>query len=79
MGTLTLHLPDALHDQVRQLAAAEGVSMNQFLALAAAEKVSALRTADDLCQRGERGDRAAFDAVLDRVPEVEPDPEDWIN
>ena len=78
MSTLSLRLPDSLHDQVRELAAAEGVSINQFLALAAAEKVSALRTADYLRQRGGRGDRAAFDAVLDRVPAAEPDPADRI-
>lgn len=72
MSTLSLRLPDSLHDQVRQLAAAEGVSINQFLALAAAEKVSALHTADLLRQRGARGDRAAFDAVLDRVLDAEP-------
>ena len=78
MSTLSLRLPDSLHDQVRELAAAEGVSINQFLALAAAEKVSALRTAEYLRQRGARGDRAAFDAVLDRVPAAEPDPADRI-
>ena len=78
MSTLSLRLPDSLHDQVRQLAAEEGVSINQFLALAAAEKVSALLTADYLRERGGRGDRAAFDAVLDRVPSVEPDPGDRI-
>ncbi len=52
--------------------------MNQFLALAAAEKVSALLTADYLRQRGANASRAAFDAVLDRVPSAEPDPADRI-
>ena len=76
MSTLSLRLPDSIHDQVRELASAEGVSINQFLALAAAEKVSALLTADYLRERGGRGTRAAFDAVLDRVPSAEPDPTD---
>lgn len=78
MSTLSLRLPDSLYDQVRRLASAEGVSMNQFLALAAAEKVSALLTADYLRQRGANASRAAFDAVLDRVPSAEPDPADRI-
>ena len=78
MSTLSLRLPDSLHDQVRQLAAAEGVSINQFLALAAAEKVSALLTADYLRGRGARGSRAAFDAVLERVPDAHPDPDDVV-
>lgn len=79
MSTLSLRLPDSIHDQVRQLASAEGVSINQFLALAAAEKVSALLTADYLRERGARGTRTAFDAVLDRVPSVAPDPGDRVD
>lgn len=78
MSTLSLRLPDSLHAQVRELARAEGVSINQFLALAAAEKVSALLTADYLRERGAHGDRAAFEAVLDRVPSEEPDAADRI-
>lgn len=78
MSTLSLRLPDSLHAKIRELAAEEGISINQFLTLAAAEKVSALLTVDYLRERGERGDRAAFDAVLARVPDVEPDASDRI-
>lgn len=76
MSTLSLRLPDSLHAKVRELAAEEGVSINQFLALAAAEKVSALLTADYLRERGARGSRETFDAVLAKVPDAEPDPAD---
>ncbi len=78
MSTLSLRLPDSLHAKVRELASDEGVSINQFLTLAAAEKVSALLTLHYLRERGERGSREAFDAVLARVPDVEPDPSDQI-
>ena len=71
MSTLSLRLPDSLHAKVRDLASAEGVSINQFLALAAAEKVSALLTADCLRERAAEGSRETFDAVLDRVPDAE--------
>ncbi len=48
MTTLTVRLPDSLHKEIKQLAKTDGVSINQFLTLAAAEKVSALRTIDHL-------------------------------
>lgn len=67
MSALKLRLPDSLHDQVRVLASQDNVSMNQFIALAVAEKVSALMTVDYLAQRAKRGSREKFDAVLDKV------------
>ena len=78
MSTLSLRLPDSLHAKIRELASEEGVSINQFLTLAAAEKVSALLTVEYLRERAGRGSREAFDAVLARVPDVEPDPKDRI-
>lgn len=42
MGTLSLRLPDSLHDRVRRLAKKDGVSVNQFIVMAAAEKSAAL-------------------------------------
>lgn len=45
MGTLSLRLPSSLHKQLKKLAAQEGVSMNQLIALAVTEKMSALMTA----------------------------------
>ena len=46
MSTLSLRLPNSLHDRIRKLAEAEGVSINQFIATAAAEKMAALDTDD---------------------------------
>ena len=78
MSTLSLRLPDSLHAKIRELASEEGVSINQFLTLAAAEKVSALLTVDYLRERGARGSREAFDAVLAQVPDAEPELRDRI-
>jgi len=49
----------------------EGVSINQIIS-AVGEKVAALQTLDYLRERAKRGSRAAFDAVLAKVPDVEP-------
>jgi post-segregation antitoxin (ccd killing protein) len=50
--------------------------MNQLIATAVAERVSALMTADYLAERAARADRSAFDDALGHVPDAEPDDED---
>jgi len=72
MSTLSLRLPDSLHDELRRLAEQEGISINQFVATAAAEKLSALRTATYLKERARRGSRKEFEAVLAQIPDVPP-------
>jgi predicted HicB family RNase H-like nuclease len=44
MSTPSLRLPESLHQNVRELAEREGISINQFIATAVAEKMSALLT-----------------------------------
>jgi hypothetical protein len=72
MSSLSLRLPNSLHKQLRELAQREGVSINQFIATAVAEKMSALATVDYLDERAKKGSRKKFRAVLAKVPDVEP-------
>ena len=44
MSTLSLRLPKSLHGKVRALARKEGVSINQLITTAVAEKMAALLT-----------------------------------
>ena len=76
MSTLSLRLPDSLHAAARILAEQEHVSINQLIATAVAEKISALMTEDYLEKRAKRGRRRDYDAVLAKVPDVEPDERD---
>jgi predicted transcriptional regulator len=76
MSTLSLRLPDSLHRKLKELARQDGVSINQFIATAVAEKVSALSTADYLAQRAQEGSQEKFAEVLSKVPNVQPDPND---
>ena len=73
MSTLSVRLPESLHKRLKQLAEVEGVSMNQFITLAVTEKVSTLLTVDYLKERAKRGGREKFEAVLENVPDVEPE------
>jgi len=76
MSTLSLRLPKSLHERARVLAEQEGVSINQLIATALAEKVSALDTLAYLRERAARGSRRAFLDALGEVPEAEPIPGD---
>ena len=79
MSTLSVRLPTSLHRQLRELAQKEGVSINQLITTAVAEKMAALLTVDYLQERAARGSRSRFDAVLRRVPSRRPDPEDQLD
>jgi hypothetical protein len=73
MSALSIRLPSSLHERVRELAVREGISINQLVATALAEKMSAIMTADYLEARARRGSRAKYLAALNRVPDVEPE------
>jgi hypothetical protein len=79
MSTLSLRLPDSLHKQVRQLAEQEGISINQFVATALAEKLAALMAQDYLQARAKRGSRRKFERVLKKVKSAPAVPGDEID
>nr|WP_246580598.1 toxin-antitoxin system HicB family antitoxin [Deinococcus aestuarii] len=70
---MSVRLPDSLHKRLKDLAKQEGVSVNQLISTAVAEKVSALLTEDYLRERAARGSWEKFDAALSLVPDAEPD------
>ncbi|MDQ7075980.1 MAG: toxin-antitoxin system HicB family antitoxin [Gammaproteobacteria bacterium] len=76
MSTLSLRLPDSLHKEVKSLVQKEGVSINQFISSAVAEKMSALLTESYLENRSLKGDKTSFLHAMTKVPDVEPSDED---
>ncbi|GAB6163501.1 hypothetical protein JCM12298_26610 [Desulfothermus naphthae] len=72
MSTLSVRLPNSLHETVRELSKKEGISINQFIASALAEKISALMTLDYLKKRAKEASRDKFLDALKEVPDVEP-------
>jgi hypothetical protein len=72
MTTISLRIPDSLHKITRDLAKEEGISINQLITLALAEKVSALATETYLEERAQRGDKAKFLAAMAKVADEEP-------
>ncbi|MBF2088364.1 MAG: toxin-antitoxin system HicB family antitoxin [Synechococcales cyanobacterium K44_A2020_017] len=57
MSMLSIQLPDSLYKSFQILAAQGGVSLDQFIALAVAERISALTPERYLQERASRGDR----------------------
>lgn len=78
MSTLSLRIPKSLHEQIRQLAKREGISINQFVASAAAEKMSALLTEEYIEARAKKASLKKFQKVLRKVPNTEPEDYDRI-
>ena len=72
MSTISLRLPNSLHERVRELAKREGISINQFVATALSEKMSALLTEEYLAERAKRGRRKKFDRALSKVQDTVP-------
>jgi hypothetical protein len=69
-------LSESLHKKVRELARKEGISINQLITTAVAEKLSALTTEEYLMTRARRGRREKYDKALGKVRDVVPEPED---
>jgi len=78
MSALSLRLPKSLHRQLCKLAKAEGVSINQLINSAIAEKMAALMTEEYLEKRAARGSREKFEAVLGKIPDIPPASDDAI-
>ena len=73
MSTISLRIPESLHQHLRELAKQEGTSINHLITTAVAEKISALSTEDYLQQRADRGSRDQFKETLSRVADSEPE------
>ncbi|MEZ4713959.1 MAG: YlcI/YnfO family protein [Caldilineaceae bacterium] len=73
MTTLSLRLPDSLHQGLKEAVLQDGVSLNQFIVVAIAEKLSAMLTEKYLVERAAKGNHADYLAALAQVPDVEPE------
>ncbi len=76
MSTISLRLPDSLHESVRDLAKEDNISINQFVTTALAEKMSALATEKYLTERAAKGSKTKFKTALSKVKDIEPETSD---
>ncbi|AMW29675.1 MULTISPECIES: hypothetical protein [Arthrospira] len=73
MRELNVTIPDALYQQVAELAARENISLDQLVAIALSAQVAAWMTQDYLIERGKRGSWEQFQQVLMKLPDGEPE------
>ena len=79
VSTYPLRLPVSLKTAVEKVSKRDGASMNQFLVVAAAEKIAAMETERFFAERLERADDAAFLRILNRDGGEAPRPEDSLD
>ncbi len=73
MSIIQVQIPDSLQKSLSDLAGRDGISIDQFISTAIAEKLSALMTENYLKERAKRGSRSKYEAILAKVPDVEPE------
>jgi hypothetical protein len=78
MSIVQVQIPDSLHKSLSDLAGRDGISIDQFISTAIAEKLSALMAENYFKDRAGRGNRAKYEAILEKVPDVEPEEYDRI-
>jgi hypothetical protein len=77
-STFPLRLPRSMKLAVQDLAQEDGVSLNQFVATAVAEKLAAMRTVSYFAQHEQSADLVAFRSLLRRKGGQAPQPGDEI-
>ena len=70
MAALTIRLPNSVHQKIKELAKRDDISVNQFVASAAAEKMASVLTLDYLRSEAAKGGREAFERYMNLAPDV---------
>lgn len=73
--TVSVNIPEELYRQAREIADSQHLSVDDVISSAFAEQLTAW---ERLKQRAAKGDRESFLAVLNKVPDVEPEDYDRI-
>lgn len=76
-ATYPLKLPNSIKAAAARLAKEDGVSLNQWIATAVAQKVGAVETAAEFFKRRANGRTGeGLGRILDKVPDRPPEPGD---
>jgi hypothetical protein len=77
--TYSIRLPAGIRAEVEKLAKREGISVNQFIVLAVAQKISALHAETYLAERRARADIDEFDRIMRRKGSAPPRDDDRLD
>lgn len=70
MTALTVRLPNSVHQKIKELAERDNISVNQFIASAAAEKMASVLTLDHLKSEAAKGNRGDFERYMRSAPDA---------
>lgn len=70
MTALTVRLPNSVHQKIKELAERDDISVNQFIASAAAEKMASVLTLDYLRAEASKGTRSDYTHYMSKVPDA---------
>ena len=76
MSTITIQIPDSLHRHVERLAAEDRITVDQFFATAASEKLSVIEAVDYIAARAARANDTDFLKAVSQIPNA-PVTEEW--
>ena len=76
MSNYALRIPDSLFEFAKKCAKEDNVSLNQFIVLAVAEKISALKTAEFFAERIARARPERLQKILAKTADHPPVPGD---
>lgn len=72
MSAITIDVPESLFGRLKEVAAQDQSTPEQFALLALAEKLSSVITVEYLEERAKRAKLERFEQLLAKVPDVEP-------
>ena len=76
MSAITIEVPESLFEKLKEVAARDHSTPEQFALLALAEKLSSVMTVEYLEERAKRAKLERFEQLLAKVPDVEPEESD---
>jgi len=71
MAAVSLRLPNSIYELAKSLSKEDHVSLNQFIATAVSEKVSAMNTESYINERTKRASKEKFLKALNKVSDEE--------
>lgn len=76
LSTYPLRLPRSIRAGVERMSKEDGISINQFVSIAVAEKLAMIQAQTYFAERSARADLAAFDRLMQRAAGEPPQPGD---
>jgi hypothetical protein len=76
LTTYPLRMPRSMRAGVERMSKQDGISINQFVSIAVAEKLAMMQAQTYFTERSARADLAAFDKLMQRAGGQPPQPGD---